>query len=142
MGNRIIDRILLFVSELFGLKKDHSDRITNKLTSGIAKNDIFLHTVGNRVYLTGDLMFATGKMPINKAVYLGTIPEELMPFNDMSVVFATHGQILADTRPQIRLAIGNRGIQFYNSGSEASGAEIFYYATWELEKIPSGGGSL
>ena len=129
MENRIIDRSLLFVSELFGIKKDHSDRITGKLTSGVVKNDIFLHTIGNRVYLTGDLVFTAGKMPINKAVYLGTIPEELMPFNGMSVVFATFGQFLADTKPQIRLVMNSRGIQFYNAGSEASGAEIFYYAT-------------
>lgn len=142
MENRIIDRILLFISKLFSLKKDHSDRITGKLKTGIVKNDIFLHTIGNRAYLTGDLQFSTGKMPINSPVYLGTIPEELMPFNDLSVVFATYGQILADTRLQIRLVMNNRGIQFYNAGSEASGAEIFYYATWELEKIPSGGGSL
>lgn len=142
MGNRIIDKILLFISELFNLRKNHLDRVTNKRTTGLVRNDINVETVGKTVYLTGWLKWDTGKMPTrgDTGIYLGYLPEELMPFNEQAVVFATYGEFATDANIAIRLVMSNQGIRFYNAGTGASSAEIFYYATWELEKIPSGGG--
>ena len=139
--NGIIDSILNFISKLFGTQIDHSDRITNKLTEGVSENIIHVETLGRQVYLTGQLQFESGQMPTRgNPVYLGYIPDDLLPFNDYAIVFGVYGQFQADVNAMIRMVMGTKGLQFYNSGSGSSAATIFYYATWELEKIPSGGG--
>ena len=143
MASKIIDSLFAFIANLFNLRIDQSDRVANKLTEGVNTNIIHIETLGRQVYLTGQLQFESGQMPTRgNPVYLGYLPDDLLPFNDYAIVFGVYGQFQADVNAMIRMVMGTKGLQFYNSGSGSSATTIFYYATWELEKIPSGGGNL
>lgn len=135
----MIDSILAFIAELFGRRRDHSDRVTAKATSGIVTNNIHVETLGKKVYLTGQLRFNSGAMPSRSALTLGILPADLVPYNNYAIVFSTYGQYQADVIAQVRMVIGDRSLQFYNAGTGTSAAEIFYYATWELEQLPQSG---